>query len=39
MSKVRCDNRLLYGRLDTESVRPQGMRNEMVVSSFIYVSF
>ena len=36
--KVRC-NHILYGKVETKLVKLQGMRNEMIVSSFIYVSF
>jgi len=37
MSKVR--SRVSYERAGTDFIKLQGMRNETIVSSFIYVSF
>jgi len=36
---LKVCGRLLYSRAGTNFGKHQGMRNEMIVSSFIYVSF
>ena len=38
MLKV-CRSHVLYRMISIEFVKLEGMRNEMIVSSFIYVSF
>ena len=36
---LKVCSHLLHGMVGTDFAKRQGMRNEMIVSSFIYVSF